>query len=648
MVVHDKKKKSRRVVIDSKQVAKNFTQLEIEVTGYVRSRLEDYKLGRSRLEDIWLESWAAYFGTPEALDFQRTQALETVGTVNTNWRHKINIGKAYEIVETVVGYISAAIFPNREWMTIEPEDQMHLGMAKIMRKYFADNLDDWQFKSKYIANLRQMCITGSSCFLTAWHDDKMHFEVLDNFDVYLDPHAIQSSESPIIRKKIMSRAEILENIKSGLYKNIAPIEIIELGGDSLFYEDGKNRVRQFQGLDMEAEYSMSDKILVYEFWGDIYLQGETYYNYYAVVIGEHLVVFSESPYACGKPFVFGTYTPVVRQPYGMSVFQPALGLLHALNIITNQRLDNVEIVMNQMYTKKASSILREEDVYSEPGKVFTVTEHDDLRALASNTNNVSISYTEAGTIESAIEKNTGTGPLVSTGQPRGGERVTAAEVQMVREAGSNRLSTTHKHIEDTNLIPILKNVLSIVREHEKKDKIVRISGKGVDEFNYYQVGLQELRELKFKLKPRGADYIIEQREYIQKRTAFLQLVASVPQFAEKINFEKILIDLLENWGFEDPESYLIAKQDDAELMEGGSSLQQMGGQGLVNAATEELTIDGGNSAFTKLTGQSLPEGVNASDLLEQYFSTRTTAERGVPFSDVASNTAGGGDLPLPG
>jgi hypothetical protein len=248
-----------------------------------------------------------------------------------------------------------------------------------------------------------------------------------------------------------------------------------------------------------------------------------------------------------------------------------------------------------------------------------------------------VSYQEVGTIQAQVEQTTGTGPLVSTGQPRGGERVTAQEVQMVREAGSNRLSTVHRHIEDTLLIPILQRSLDNIRQFIKGKRVVRIANTTrSDSYDYYEITPSDIKSYQYRLKPRGADYIVEQREYIQKRTAFVQLVVSVPQFAEKIDFDRVLHDLLQNWGFEEPEAYMKSstpEQGQPATMAG--SLEEMGGTGLVNAANEQLAVDGGSDALSRLTGQQLPEGVNANDLLQQYFSSRTALDS-VPLADAGA------------
>lgn len=617
--MYGKTKKEDCFIVNIDKLPRNLAERDRQIVSFVYSCLESFRIGRQDLENIWLESWASYIGSQEAIEFQRTLTAEIVGDVNNDWRHKVNVGKAYEIVETVVAYLSAAIFPNRDWVKIEPLEPILTGMARVLSKYFSVMLEDWKFKSHFISSLRQCAITGSTVFSCTWKDDKVVFETLDNFSVYYDPTSTNAEDSPVIRQVLLTRAEIIKKIESGEFTNITAeevcsIEAYQYGVDEV--QDNIDIVRGFHGLDTNESLQYSDKVECWEFWGDVILDGVVFYNHYAIIIGEKLVKFDTSSYDCGKPFVAGSYTPIVRQPHGISSYQPVLGMLHVLNCATNQRLDNVEIATNVMFKRKQSSITPAEDCFVEPAKVFDVLEMDEIEMFAPSANNLLVTYQETATITNSIEQTTGTGPLVSTGQPRGGERVTAKEVSMVREAGSNRLSVVHNHLEENFLIPILDKILSIMVQYVNKSSIIRISGLAKDSNQYFEVGRRELKDTKLRLRPRGAGHIIEQREYIEKRTQFVQLVLSVPEFAKRINYEKILIDLLENWGFEDPMSYLVeapTEQPNPQL--GTPPLEKMGGKGLENAAMQELALDGGNSALQKIAGIELPEGVNLNDLI---------------------------------
>lgn len=110
-------------------------------------------------------------------------------------------------------------------------------------------------------------------------------------------------------------------------------------------------------------------------------------------------------------------------------------------------------------------------------------------------------------------------------------------------------------------------------------------------------------------------------------------MVATPQFEGKIDFDKVLLDLLHNWGFEEPEAYLIQSdpaQQQATLEPQPGTVEAMGGAGLQQALSNELAVDGGESLMQNTTGMTIPEGMN-NDLLEQLFAQQSPASRGVPL-----------------
>lgn len=73
-----------------------------------------------------------------------------------------------------------------------------------------------------------------------------------------------------------------------------------------------------------------------------------------------------------------------------------------------------------MFTMVDDGILDIDEVYTSPGKVFKVASHDSLRPMDMGNSNFTVSYQEAATLESNIDRITSTGPLIGGGQPRGG------------------------------------------------------------------------------------------------------------------------------------------------------------------------------------------------------------------------------------
>lgn len=591
-----------------------------DICGHIMSQFYEFRNQRSGLEKTWISNWASYVITPESARYSRMDIMRNVGNVRADWRHNIDIGKAFEIVETVHAYLMGSLFPNSAWFDCKPVLPGYDQLARILKYYLREKLYDWKFMVEFSTYLRQLLIVGPSVMMMPWSEkERIQYECVDVFDVYFNPAEVSMDDTPIIRKIRKTRAMIVECINSGYYSNIEPLDVVRirpqasgnmmLDGD-IEYDYNAGLLKQFQGIDVPA-YSMTDKVTVLEFWGDVTLPYCTIKNVIATIVGGKLVRLVENRYKCGRPFVIGTFTPVVRQPHGVSIIQPNQGTLQQINNSVNQMLDGVELAVNPMYTLRRDSTLRSEDIITEPGVVYEVDEHDALRPVEPPRNNFGLSFQEISYLEQVADKNAGTGPLIGVGQPRGGERVTAQEIQAVREAGGNRLLGNHKHVEMTSLLPMLEKTLANVQQFTKVDDVILVPDPYSGLEFFMDFGPAELK-FDFKIRPRGADHVIEDQEYVRKRTEFLQLVATIPGAIERIDLDRVLMDVLMHWGFDDPELYL--KQQEQPAAPAASPFQQMGGSALQEGMAQQLLADGGRGMMQRTFGVELPEGMTLPDM----------------------------------
>jgi len=571
-------------------------EVDDDIVRYVKAEHKRLMTERLMVEDTWREAWMLYLGTPIAVTDQRNHTIKTVGNVNSDWRHRISTGKCYESVETIHGYLMSATFPNNEWFNVEPEQPGYAEVARVIRKYVANKLEAANFRSHYEQFLRQLLVCGTSVMALPWRyeaikwkkniknrvpvmdeftldiDKRTHwevqeqtkvvmnrpeFETLDMFECFLEPRAKDSNDCTFIRRILKTKAEVINLIEQGFYTGVSPTDVVT----TLPYtqsDSNQDSVRIAQGVTPPPPPNLLDQVMILEYWGNINLSGVTYHDVVATVMGDYLLRFETNPYWCGKPFIVGTCTPLTQTPYAIGVVQPAMGMLHELNIITNQRLDSLEISIDSMFTLKSDGVLAPDDVYSEPGRVFLVGDHTDLQPVELP-QQWNVTYEETEVLEKFIDKAFGTGSMVSVGEGRSGERVTAAEIQALRDAGGNRLSNLHKHIEDTSLLPILKKVFRLMQQFVTEDEVVRVAGDQTGSYAYYKVDANTLN-MDYSLKPIGADYVTDRENYIQSRMQFLQAVAGIPQMANSINYHKILYDLVQHFGFDDPESYIMQAQ----------------------------------------------------------------------------------------
>lgn len=615
--------KIKHTIIDSRIKHPWNRELEM-IAGYVRDMHDTFRDSRRTLESIWTDAWSAYTVTDTANVYSRMQALQQYGKDDISWRHNVNTGKAFDAVETVHAYLMGSLFPNSHWLAVSPSMPGYDELARVLQYYLVQKLPEWKFMSQMASYVRQMLIVGTSAMALPWSSkSEVQYECLDMFDVLFDPTEPDVEDSPIIRRIKKTRAALIEGITKGFYSNLTQLDVVQLQprasngaviNDDMDLTRGTDTIRQFNGINVQP-YNMRDRATIFEYWGDIHLPHVTYYNVVITVLNGRVIRLSNNTYKCGKPFVIGTYTPVVRQPHGISLLQPALGLIHELTNTTNQLLDGVELAINPMYTLERDSTLQPEEIRTEPGAVFLVDRHGVLQPIAPPPNNFGIGFQQTQSIVQSIDAITGAGPLVGSTQPRGGERVTAEEIKSVRDAGGNRLLGSHKHIELTSLMPMLKKTLAIVQQFTRVDDVVEVPDKSSKAVYFMAVGPNEL-QLEYKIIPRGADHVIEQQEYVNKRVTLLQTVASIPGAIEKLDLDKILEDILYNWGFDDPSVYMKSQESEGPTTM-AQQAQKMGGTAGKDAMMAQVMADGGARMMKQTFGADMPEGANPLQLSEQ-------------------------------
>lgn len=632
-------------------------EFERDVATYVKNQIEYFQTARDEREENWLECWAMYLNSNESRDWIRSAASRSVGDVNNDWRHNINTGKAFEQVETVVAYLQQAFFPNRDWFDAVPQEPGYVELAELVKSFTKKQLQESNFISHFEMFLRQLVITGCSVIALPWryetskfkkkvkvkqtpdinetvHGEKANFEVveeertitnrpqfevIDVFDTFLDPEAISINESDFVRRIVKTKAELMDLVNSGYYDNVTPLDVVKAevyGGADTYASKRKateELIHSFQGIVLDQGFRWNERVELYEYWGDVTVDGKIYRDVTATVMGDRLLRFENNPYWCGKPFVYGTYTPVCHSITSLGVVEPSLGLLHELNIVTNQRLDNLELSIDSMWEFVNDGTLQPEDIYTKPGRVFPVSQPDTLRPIQMS-QAYTITYDESSVLETRIDKNAGTGSLISANAARDAERVTAAEVRATREAGGNRLSGVHKHIEETALVPILDKLFRLFQQFVTEDSIVRIPGQNPGDFEYASVGEEEL-QYDFKLMPVGADHVADREFEISQRLQFLQVVSSRPEMSQHINYYNFMLDLARRMGIDDIDQFIQEEKNQellqgqlggggqqpapspqqGQLQEAEQSLSDIGGRSLSTAVQSELQADGGAS-----------------------------------------------------
>jgi hypothetical protein len=102
------------------------------------------------------------------------------------------------------------------------------------------------------------------------------------------------------------------------------------------------------------------------------------------VVPEYDLVIRDvaNPYFHGDfPIVYGTDYPYPGELYGMGEIEPIDRIQRALNAVLNQRLDNVQLVLRNMWKIKKNAGVDMHTLISAPGNIVTTDDMDAVEAL---------------------------------------------------------------------------------------------------------------------------------------------------------------------------------------------------------------------------------------------------------------------------
>lgn len=634
-----------------------------ELLGTLQAMFKDYDEKRREKTDRMVECWATYLGTPNAERWKRQSVLKgTVGDVTVDWRHHINRGKGYEIVETVVPYLKGATFPNDDWFDLIPDmpiqDEQYLLFIKIMKHFIKHKLDVSHFREQWELFLRQLCIVGTSVLALPWrvetakkkvnvkvvtpfgeghkesNIDKLIYnspdiQVEDMLDVFLDPNASNPNDSNLIRRMRVTRGQIQRLVESGSYDLIEPTDIRKIKCYRKV-SDETNTIEDFLGF-MNNEPTQNDQIEIYEFWGCIHLSDIELSDVVITWSGDTLLRVETNPYWAGKPFVVGTYTPILSSPYGFGALEPILGDLHEVDILGNSRLDGLTISLLPTYLYRADGTVSPEDLTVEPGKYIPVNgdPNNAVVPMAQDLRYASVSVQEEQLREGSIDRRTGTGSFIGSGQGRSGERVTAAEVEAVRTAGGSRLSGVYEHIENTALLPVLERCYGMMQQFIVKDEIIPVPGNSPEEILYVKVGIDQLA-YDFFIKAKGAAHVADKEYELRQRTDWISLMNSNQEMAKYVNWKEVAKDLTKRFTGEDASKFIQEEptppppDPNAQQQQQPSPLQSpqaMQAQALVQGAQ---AIDGKDGARAAQIGLATDGGVSMTTPMQQNTTPQPT------------------------
>lgn len=547
-----------------------------------QSRINEEKLARASLNCKWIELWSLYKTLP-------IKVRESDG-----WQSKLNDGRIFELIETVGAYVRNAMFFSDRWLELETNDHELSELLPLVSVMFCDALNLSNFREEFTLFLVQYLLLGYSSMLPYWDNENncLAFDCLNSYDVYIETTRRYSQRfSYSFRDICLNKAEFLSWVEDG------SIDLTEDDWET-YANNNLERDGRLQELRSTTPVYDNQTLLLQEYYCP---EEKTLYR----LIDDN-VVFSNEVDKC--PWVIATLFDTPEDAYPISLVDSSIGLILANNILHNRRLDNIALSIDNMWLFVDDGVTNVEDIVTAPGKVLVVNSPNALTPLRPPPNNFNVTYQEGQVLDTKIDRNIGTGNMISANTARQGERVTKAEIESTKDAGGNRLTDLFERIEQKAILPLLRRAYQILAENTTKKKIVKLSANRPGVYDFFSVLPKDLNK-DYTIKVTGTQSIINRDRNVSLITEFITLVANVPQFQQMIDYKNLYFDLLVRFGFDDPSRYMV-KEDtqqsspESPIQQLAGKAQEIGGQPMADAFQDTVATGGTVDYANSLNGLS--------------------------------------------
>jgi hypothetical protein len=525
-----------------------------DVCGAVYDLLQSYREQRTNFEANVLENWRVYL-SDAMLDSAsaytetelRTQAMLNPHTLTSEIpqsvaRNNVNSGKATEIVEAASAYLADALMPTDEWFEYTSKSPDSEANAELLTWYLRAKNPEWKFRLHVSQHIRQACIAGVSVFALPYYDNRVNYQVLDVLNCYWDLEEPDTERSPFIKRSMLTSGQVLDYVDSGYFSDVTHLDLgVGYGTGEDWIHGTDKYVQQLRGLPDTVR--LLNKVACYEFWGTLPVRGRgELRNVIATVVNGKLVRLEAMSYPT-RPYIITPYLPIMGTSYGIGCLQQIRGQAVAGDKLLNGLLDGVDARNLGMYTLLEDEVLRDDELIMAPGQVLRVRNPNALQRLPSPDVDVNSSLVGLQTLSEICSRVSGVSSIISAGFARQSERTTATEVREAQNAAGVRMLEVYRVFESAFVLPYLYKMADILRAYTdiRREPLVNIRKSGAS----YWV---KMKNGAFEFDSTVAVYGAEHHERRQKKLdallQFMQVSASVPQFAESIAWPNMLKHLV--------------------------------------------------------------------------------------------------------
>lgn len=431
----------------------------------------------------------------------------------TPTRSKVFIPLIFQIIEIATPKLISFTSGNDNLFDVEANDINEAQTAKNIKRLLADQFDKNDFDDKYETFLKQLLLYGTSYFWVDWEVDwkwkvtrvpktetnvdengvnqtrttyettkgyqivgrRPKLTVLDVLDVFpAQDHAEVDDQPSVMIRKFMNKDEFAR-ICDSPQPYFGNKDMALATGTSMKYQETRQWRKTARG---EISTVSSRDIELIEVWGYWDLDGDGKDEPCQIVIANRQVVVRAVPNPFDHqeiPLVKVNFCKVPLEWYGIGLVEPVLSLQNEANLVRRQRLDNVNILINQMYKVLSTDTSIDVDkVASNPSGVVLVDAMENLQRIE-RAEIPGSAFTDGQQIQQDIFNATVpqslTGNIDDLKGDKGGVGVGVAKVAVSQ--AMEKFATAAKAIETKGIKKVLKLFYMLDLQYLNNSEVIR-------------------------------------------------------------------------------------------------------------------------------------------------------------------------------
>lgn len=550
--------------------------------------------------DRWYRSWRGVLEKNSSAD---------------DWRSKLHPPYILQIVETLC---AGVLDPNPTWKVrarqrMTSQEELHLISegAKALEILLATQRDSDQMVLKQRTHRLQGLIAGMSVWKTRWTLEERlvsKTRVIDGEDEWGFPAKVEETYEDLMPTKDDPSVEVVDVrdwIPHESAKDVANAQRIT-HRVWLSYEDLEELQRQkvYRNVsDLKESRSFADSLAsretdlfqvdrtkdlieLLEIWQD---DGKV------VTIANRAVELSirDNPFKHGHfPFVACAPIPDLFRMQGISIVELVEDLQEMLWTLSNQRLDNLEL-LNNLILKVREGATFETPVFA-PGEQWLMDDPSAVEALQLPTFPAEISLQSEGLIKADIQNIPGASPAL-LGQAEGAEQ-TATEISLLTNLAQRRLSAMKFQFTLADKA-VAEQWIDLNKQFLTEQRYISIVGQDGDE-GWVLINPESFAPLEWRVEVEQMDEAMLRQERLAEAQARFQVaLTAVPAMAAigtPLNMKAFLEDVLDAAGVADKDRYFSQMPQPlgaAQGQGGGGSAAAAPGLPGANGATAPQAID---------------------------------------------------------